>query len=86
MTLAQILPNSFCRVLSAAEQHPELQSRFYALGLFPGADIEVLRYAPVGDPVQVKVGRTLLSIRKQEALLVEVEIDAEIEIAVETTK
>ena len=75
MTLAEIAPNSSCRIVTAADSHSDLQSRFYALGLFPGADVEVLRYAPAGDPIQVKVGgSTLLSIRKQEALLVNVEV------------
>lgn len=73
MNLADITPNSRCRIVQAAEQHPDLQSRLYALGLYPGAAVDVLRYAPAGDPMQVKVGGTLLSIRKQEALLVSVE-------------
>lgn len=73
MTLAEIVPNTSCRIVSAANDYPDLQSRFYALGLFPGSELQVLRYAPAGDPIQVKVGSSLLSIRKQEALLVEVE-------------
>jgi ferrous iron transport protein A len=74
LTLAEIAPNSSCRIITAAKAHPDLQSRFYALGLSPGADVEVLRYAPAGDPIQVRIGgTTLLSIRKQEALLVNVE-------------
>ena len=54
-------------------EQPDLQSRLYALGLYPGAAVEVLRFAPAGDPMQVRVGATLLSIRKQEAQLVDVE-------------
>ncbi len=73
MTLAEISPNGTCCILNAAEQLPELQSRFYALGFFPGAEVEVLRYAPAGDPMQVKVGGALLSIRKKEAGLIHVE-------------
>jgi len=51
-----------------------LQSRLYALGLYPGVRVDVLRYAPAGDPMQVRVGGTLLSIRKAEANLISVEI------------
>lgn len=73
MTLADMKKASKCRVLAAAADHPEIQSRLYALGLYPGVVIDVLRFAPMGDPVQVRVGGTLLSIRKQEAELISVE-------------
>ena len=73
MTLADMAPAGRCRVLGAAEDRRDFQSRLYALGLFPGALVEVLHVAPFGDPVQVRVGRTLLSIRKSEAGLVRVE-------------
>ncbi len=73
MNLADITPKSSCRIVRAAEDYPDLQSRLYALGLYPGASVDVLRYAPTGDPMQVRIGSTLLSIRKQEALLVLVE-------------
>lgn len=73
MTLAEMRRVSRCRILSAATNHPELQSRLYALGLYPGVMVDILRFAPLGDPVQVRVGGTLLSIRKREAALISVE-------------
>ena len=74
MTLAEVLPQGRCRIINAAEDQPDFQSRIYALGLHPGAEVSVLHIAPLGDPLQVKVGNTLLSIRRQEAVMVEVEI------------
>jgi ferrous iron transport protein A len=73
MTLAEVLPNGTCRIISAAEENREFQSRLYALGMYPGVRVEVLHVAPLGDPLQVKVGHTLLSIRKQEAGMIRVE-------------
>ncbi len=73
MTLADIAPSGRCRVIGAAEENRDFQSRLYALGLFPGAMVDVLHVAPFGDPLQVKVGQTLISIRKKEADLVLVE-------------
>ncbi|MGI9323193.1 MAG: FeoA family protein [Pseudomonadales bacterium] len=75
MTLADIKPNSRCRVVAAADEHREVQSRLFALGLYPGAWVDVLRRAPFGDPLQLKVGKSLLSIRAAEARLVHVETD-----------
>ncbi len=73
MTLANIRLAGRCRVLAAARENPPLQSRLYALGLYPGVEVDVLRFAPAGDPIQIRVGTTLLSIRKQEAAMIDVE-------------
>lgn len=73
MTLADIETSGRCRIVGASDEHRELQSRLYALGLYPGAVVDVLRRAPFGDPLQLKVGQSLLSIRIREAMLVNVE-------------
>lgn len=72
-TLSEMPASSRCRIINADACAAELQSRLYALGLYPGVTVEVLRFAPVGDPIQIRVGSTLLSIRKQEASLIAVE-------------
>lgn len=38
-----------------------------SLGLFPGERVHYLRSAPTGDPIQVKAGFTLISLRKKDA-------------------
>jgi ferrous iron transport protein A len=73
MTLAEIGPKGRCRIIGAAEDNREFQSRLYALGLYPGVTVDVVHVSPFGDPLQVKVGHTLLSIRKTEAALLKVE-------------
>jgi ferrous iron transport protein A len=40
---------------------------FLSLGLAPTVDVVVVRSAPLGCPLQVKVGHSLLSIRRKEA-------------------
>jgi len=44
------------------------------MGFVSGADIEVVREAPLYDPMELKIHRYLLSLRKSEACLVEVDI------------
>ncbi|MBI3929779.1 MAG: ferrous iron transport protein A [Armatimonadetes bacterium] len=46
---------------------PDLLRRLFSLGVRPGAQVEVLRKAPLGDPLEVKIHETLLSIRSSEA-------------------
>ena len=76
MTLAEVAPKGRCRILGAAHDNRDFQSRLYTLGLVPGALVDVLHAAPSGDPLQIRVGNTLLSIRKQEAQLLMVEAAA----------
>jgi len=47
-----------------------LRLRLMEMGLTPGADISVLRVAPMGDPIEIMVRGTRLSIRKREAALI----------------
>jgi Fe2+ transport system protein FeoA len=46
--------------------------RLMEMGLLPGTRVEVLRIAPLGDPIEVKVRGFALSIRRQEARGIEV--------------
>ena len=41
--------------------------RLLEIGLTVGTEFEVVRFAPLGDPVDIKVRGYHLSIRKQEA-------------------
>lgn len=60
-------------VLAIDANQAGISERLYALGIFPGTLLQVLRKAPLGDPLQVKAGHTLISIRRQEAEAVSVE-------------
>jgi len=42
------------------------------MGLLPGTRVRVVRMAPLGDPIEVEVRGYSLSIRRAEALAIEV--------------
>lgn len=46
---------------------PERQARLLEMGLTTGAEIEVIRFAPLGDPIEIEVRGYRLSLRKREA-------------------
>ncbi len=46
--------------------------RLMELGLVPGTRVELVRVAPLGDPVELLVRGASLSIRKAEAGVIEV--------------
>jgi Fe2+ transport system protein FeoA len=37
------------------------------MGLTPGTEVEVVRFAPLGDPMEIRVRGYALSIRKDDA-------------------
>ncbi|MEX0748157.1 MAG: FeoA family protein [Rhodothermales bacterium] len=51
----------------------DLPNRLLEMGLLPGTMVEVVRLAPFGDPIDLKVRGYHLSIRKHEADLIEVD-------------
>lgn len=73
-SLSRAAAGAECLVLAIEPQPPEIRSRLYALGVIPGSLITVLRLAPLGDPLQVRVGGSFLSIRKSEADAISVEV------------
>ncbi|KGY13130.1 iron transporter [Vibrio tubiashii] len=52
-----------------------IRQRLLDLGLIPEMEIEFVRYAPLGDPLEVRVGLTNVVIRKAEAQTVMIKLD-----------
>lgn len=75
VSLQQLQPGDRARVLgfSTAEKSSGYSQKLRALGLLPGTVFEVMREAPLGDPLEIKVRGFNLSVRRSEAacLLVE---------------
>ncbi|ORM60449.1 iron transporter [Pantoea rodasii] len=46
--------------------NPAWRQKLLALGIIPGALIDVIRVAPMGDPVQIRTRRISLAVRKQD--------------------
>jgi ferrous iron transport protein A len=46
---------------------PEERARLLEMGLLVGTPVELIRFAPLGDPVEIKVRGYHLSLRKHEA-------------------
>ncbi len=46
---------------------PEHRGRLLEMGLLVGTAVELIRFAPLGDPVEIKLRGYNLSLRKHEA-------------------
>jgi len=51
-----------------------IRRRLMDIGLIRGVEFEVIRKAPLGDPIEIKVHGFLLSLRINEADFIEIEI------------
>jgi DtxR family Mn-dependent transcriptional regulator len=73
LKLKDLKPRQKCRV-TKVKVRGETNKRILEMGVTPGAVIELERIAPLGDPIDVKVKGYHLSLRKEEAEGIEVEL------------
>ena len=59
------------RIRSGAPQ--SIKQRLLEMGIIRGAEIQVERHAPLGDPVEVRIKGYFLALRMSEARDIEVE-------------
>ena len=71
--LKDLKPGQKCKVLKVRGRS-EANRRVLEMGVTPGSVIELERIAPLGDPIDVKVKGYHLSLRKDEAEGIDVEI------------
>ncbi len=53
---------------------PAVVQRLYEFGLLEGETVEFLGLAPLGDPIEIRLGNTRLTLRKAEAAGITVQI------------
>lgn len=49
-----------------------IRQRLLDLGFVPNTEVDVIRRAPLGDPIQLKVSNYNVTLRRSEAELIEV--------------
>jgi ferrous iron transport protein A len=70
--LSDLSPGDRGRVTKMGGE-PEALRRLMEMGLMRGTAVEVVRRAPLGDPLEVKVRGFMLTLRRSEAEHIEVE-------------
>ena len=75
-TLKDTKPGATVRVAKIGGGGP-VKRRIMEMGVTKGIEVQVRKVAPLGDPVEVTVRGYELSLRKEDAELIEVEISPE---------
>ena len=71
MTLDQ-LPLGTSAKIAKITADPRTRRRLMEMGITPSATVEAIRWAPLGDPMDIKIRGYHLSLRREEAAAVEV--------------
>lgn len=70
----QIKPGSQWRITGVDEAMPaSFRRKLFSLGLVPGAVMDIVRIAPLGDPAQIRVRHTSYALRKAELAMLQLE-------------
>jgi len=72
-TLKDLTVGDRGRVSGYEECGRAYRKKLLSMGLTPGAELVVVRVAPMGDPVEIRVRGTSVSLRKDEAEALQVE-------------
>lgn len=64
--LSDLTPGQRAEVVSLGGD-PALVQRLYEFGLLEGETVEFLALAPLGDPIEIRLGNTRLTLRRAEA-------------------
>ena len=59
-------------IITSVDCPPVVARRLMELGLIPGTEVEVVRRAPLGDPMEITVRGMHLSLRRSEARHIDV--------------
>ncbi|MBP2654301.1 MAG: hypothetical protein H6Q73_1870 [Firmicutes bacterium] len=73
-TLNQLKPGEI-GVVTKVNGRGKIKGRIIDLGIVAGSRVCVQKYAPLGDPMEIKVKNFNLSLRKSEAAIIEVQTE-----------
>ncbi len=73
MTLNQLKAGDQAKITGFAKGERAYRQKLLSMGLTPGSEVHIIRFAPLGDPIQLNVRGFNLSLRKHEASAIKVE-------------
>ncbi len=73
MVLSELQPGQKGRVVQFNQITRAVRKKLYSLGILPDSELELVRVAPMGDPIQIRSRGINLAIQKSLAAEIRVE-------------
>jgi len=74
MNLSNLKPGQQGKILKLDSSIGPIRRRLMDMGVIPGETVKVEKVAPMGDPIEITVKSYNLSLRKNEARGIEIEV------------
>ena len=74
MNLSNLIPGQQGKILKLDSSIGPIRRRLMDMGVIPGETVKVEKVAPMGDPIEITVKSYNLSLRKNEAKGIEIEV------------
>ncbi|WP_439647900.1 FeoA family protein [Coxiella-like endosymbiont] len=73
LTLSDLNPGDFGRICGFHPGNKSYRRKLLAMGLTPNTQFQVIRRAPLGDPIQIQVRDFYLTLRQGEVIQLKIE-------------
>jgi ferrous iron transport protein A len=73
MGLKNLVIGDLAKIVGFEPSGKAYRKKLLAMGLTPGTEFSVTRFAPMGDPVEIKLRGFALTLRKDEASVLQIE-------------
>lgn len=75
MKLSELKDGESANIKAFSNLTMELRKKLMVMGVLPNTEVKVIRRAPMGDPIQVRVRGMSLAVRKNIASEIDVEVN-----------
>lgn len=73
MGLKNLVSGDLAKIVGFEPTGKAYRKKLLAMGLTPGTEFSVTRFAPLGDPVEIRLRGFSLTLRKDEASVLQIE-------------
>ncbi|WP_028863332.1 FeoA family protein [Psychromonas aquimarina] len=76
MVLSDLKVGQSASIINMHSMEPVMRKKLLNMGFLPKASVELLRIAPMGDPIAVRCANSSIALRKTLASQIKVELSA----------
>lgn len=74
MDLSELKVGQIANITSLQDMQPVMRKKLLNLGFLPRAQVQLLRVAPMGDPIVVRCANSSIALRKNLLKQIKVEV------------